>query len=280
MKIKSPLSYIALLFPSYELRQSLADAIRERDDLKREMEKRTMELKQAQNEKVGQLYRFAEFGKLSSGLFHDLMKSLGSITAHIGQLEKDGVVKPKMQSSLAKAIAASRRMARLIDNIKKQVSSDTIEHVFPVNQEIEDAVDILEYRARESKIEIVIDKFDMVETYGNPLKFHQIVINLIANAIDAYTSGISKVGKVTISLAEINNVGVLTVSDEGCGIPDQIKGRIFDAFFTTKPVDGIGLGLSSTKEIVEKCFNGNIFFKSIEGNGSIFTVTFPIQKEM
>jgi signal transduction histidine kinase len=68
----------------------------------------------------------------------------------------------------------------------------------------------------------------------------------------------------------------IIVQDWGCGISPEITGKIFQPFFTTKTTgNGIGIGLSSTKEIIEKDFSGTVTVESSEGWGSTFRITFP-----
>jgi two-component system NtrC family sensor kinase len=68
---------------------------------------------------------------------------------------------------------------------------------------------------------------------------------------------------------------VVSVGDSGCGIPEEIRGKIFDVFFTTKPAGvGSGLGLDIVKKIIDK-HHGKIDFKSEVGVGTTFTVTLP-----
>lgn len=100
-------------------------------------------------------------------------------------------------------------------------------------------------------------------------------LNLVVNAIES----IDKSGSVNVSLSRRRNgsqhdEAVITVSDTGCGIPDENSQRIFEPFFTTKP-DGTGIGLSTAKRTAAM-FNGRITFKSRAGHGSIFELSLPL----
>ncbi len=82
--------------------------------------------------------------------------------------------------------------------------------------------------------------------------------------------------EVRIAIDRKNNHLRLIVQDWGMGIPDEYRERIFRPFFSTKePHKGMGIGLSITKEIVEKYFQGTIAVKTTPGRGTTFTVTFP-----
>jgi signal transduction histidine kinase len=72
-------------------------------------------------------------------------------------------------------------------------------------------------------------------------------------------------------------MAVLSVADNGCGMTPVVRGRIFDPFFTTKDASkGIGIGLATIKNIIEKDLSGTIVVESEPETGSTFTVTFPI----
>ena len=110
---------------------------------------------------------------------------------------------------------------------------------------------------------------------GSRSKLTQVIMNLLLNAAHSINEGDATRNTITLSIRESNNDVVITVSDTGSGIPENIQERIFDAFFTTKSTEiGTGLGLSLSKEIIER-HKGSITLKSHEGEGSSFTVTLP-----
>ena len=249
----------------------------ERDNLEHTVELRTQEIKSLQAEKVADLYRSAEFGRLSSGLFHDLMKPLTTLVGMIEHLEHHSSEFENLKTYTEKSVHASRRMGSFLATIHKQMSRHVIETTFSCNAELQEAVDILTYRARENNVVLNLVQNDIICITGNPIKFHQIAINLIANAIDAYTKPSQTNRSVEISLIKKHDCLVLLVIDHGCGIPKNLIETIFDPFFTTKePHQGTGLGLSTTKSIVEKDFHGTITVDTTEGTGSSFVVTIPI----
>jgi signal transduction histidine kinase len=259
-------------------RKSEQALLRERDTLEVKVEERTRELKQMQQEKLGQLYHFAEFGRLSSGIFHDLMNPLSALIAHVSDIETYPENLPAIKVSLSKAVATSKRIGEFISTVKKQVRVDELQQVFLINKEIEEAIDILQYRAREAHVTIKLKMQKEISTYGNPLKFHQVAVNLIVNAIDATEQQHRAHPCIYVKLAKHERSVIFSVADEGCGIPESIRDKIFDPFFTTKSSKGIGLGLSTTKTIVEKEFAGTINVQSVEEYGTIFKVMFPLKK--
>ena len=106
-------------------------------------------------------------------------------------------------------------------------------------------------------------------------QLQQVFLNILNNAIDA----IGKDGEIhlkTRQLAKNNEIGI-EIGDNGPGIPKEMLNKIFDPFFTTKEVGkGTGLGLSISYSIVEK-LGGRIMVASGEGQGTTFTIYFPVR---
>jgi signal transduction histidine kinase len=248
----------------------------EKDWLEIKVEERTTALKRTQSEKIAQLYRFAEFGKLSSGIFHDLINPLTSVALNVTRLDEGRNSQTAETKHLVQnAITASKRMEEFLAAVRKQIQAQDLETLFSVNHEIEQAIQLLNYSAREKGISIIFSAKEDIQTYGNPLKFHQIALNLISNAIDSYsTHNTDRTIKIEAKLHK-NSISV-SVSDNGSGILPEILPKIFDPFFTTKPTHkGSGLGLSTTKEIIEKDFRGQVTVFSTPEKGSTFTITLP-----
>ncbi len=106
-----------------------------------------------------------------------------------------------------------------------------------------------------------------------PDELVQVWVNLIHNALQA----MNYQGRLTISIQKIENAAVISVSDTGAGIPEAIRSKIFDVFFTTKPVgEGSGLGLDIVKRIINK-HRGTISFESETGKGTTFVVSLPYE---
>ncbi len=255
--------------------QALAE---ERNLLEIKVEERTKELKELQKEKVAQLYRFAEFGKLSSGVFHDLMNSLNVVVDNVTQLERAPDHLPDVKKYVMKAVSTSRRIGDYISVVRKQIADDTALSTFSTHKEITDAIDILHFRAREAWVRIVCSTSEDVILQGNALKFYQIMLNLLSNAVDACENA-ERENLITISVIRTadRHHARITITDDGCGIESALLETVFTPFFTTKAYGkGIGLGLSQTKEIIEETFKGTISVTSIPHHGTTFIIMLPI----
>jgi signal transduction histidine kinase len=250
--------------------------LQERNNLEITIEERTKELKDSQQEKIIQLYRFAEFGKVSGGVFHDLMNSLQVVVSAVSRLEDTDTI-PDVKDNLSKAVAASKRMGNYMETARKQLISDDTISTFSVEKEIQDAMDMLRFHAREAMVSITYEGPREIYLHGNALKFYQVIFNLLINGIDACKdTNQQNTIIIKVSTDITNNKLNISIKDTGCGISPDIIDIIFNPFFTTKHAhQGVGLGLSQTKEIIEKVFNGSIAVASTVGKGTIFTIIFP-----
>lgn len=237
------------------------------------------ELKKTQIEKISQLYRFAEFGRLSSGFFHDIVNPLTVISLNLNKIqktEKKEIINAK--SYLTKAISATKRIEDFLIIIKKQIAKQENKTQFLLFEEIKQAIQILSFKARKAKVRIYLLAAKDIGTYGNSIKFSQIITNLISNAIDSYEKINSNNQKIVIKLRKKEDQILLTVQDWGSGINPKIINKIFEPCFTTKNFNkGTGIGLYTTKNIVENDFNGDIEVKSEKEKGTKFSIKFPIK---
>ncbi|MBF2015966.1 MAG: GHKL domain-containing protein [Rivularia sp. T60_A2020_040] len=176
-----------------------------------------------------------------------------------------------------KIVLSLRNFSRLDEAEFKQVD---------IHQGIDSTLMILGNKlkttSQHNEIQIVKDYGDIpfVECY--PSQLNQVLMNIIANAIDAFEEkpdhhkNISN--QITISTQKIahNSIKIM-IADNACGIPSEIHSKIFDPFFTTKQVGkGTGLGLSISYEIITDKHGGKLYFDSIVMKGTTFFIEIPI----
>ncbi len=122
---------------------------------------------------------------------------------------------------------------------------------------------------------------EVIRNYGEippilcyPDELNQVWTNLVHNALQ----GMDNRGTLTIDIARVDQEAKISITDSGCGIPEEIQGKIFEPFFTTKPVgEGSGLGLNIVKKIIDK-HSGNITVESQPGR-TTFDVFIPIEPD-
>jgi len=117
-----------------------------------------------------------------------------------------------------------------------------------------------------------------------PQDLSRAVLNVMSNACYTVWHKSQSAGEdykpcIDVAVRMEDQVLIITISDNGEGMTDEVKERLFENFFTTKPVgQGTGLGMSITRDIIEKKLGGKLSFTSTEGKGSTFTFTIPIRK--
>ena len=228
-----------------------------------------------------QLYRLAEVGKAASGLFHDLANPVTSVMLNLSQLhaELSATEMKETRVWLDRALTGTKRLESFIAAARKQMQNREVKDEFSLSQEITQTIDVLNFKARHQKVKVLfIPPPQEIVTYGNPLKFSQVMANLISNAIDAYDGLKTKNRQVEVRLWQDEELISITVQDWGTGIPAENRHHIFKPLFTTKsPEKGSGIGLAISRDIVENDFRGELTVSSVPHKGSEFYMTIQHQ---
>jgi two-component system NtrC family sensor kinase len=132
-------------------------------------------------------------------------------------------------------------------------------------------IDLFQSRASEQGVGLEADLGSLLATLCQPANVNQVLLNLLANALEACAPG----GKVTLRTRPVAGGAEIHVVDTGRGIDPAIRDKIFDPFFTTKPLGkGPGLGLSISHGIIQD-HGGSLTFDSVPGQGSSFIIFLP-----
>ncbi len=214
--------------------------------------------------------KLAALGQLSAAVGHDLRNPLSAVTTSLfilrRRLEKTGVVlDEKATEALALAERELQASQRIITDLLDYAREQHLERVpTPLQPLVREAVDLVRRRAD------VVVKVDVPELTV-PLardRFRQVLVNLVQNACEAIPEGRSGLVEVAASVEE----GALTlhVRDDGAGIDETTRARLFEPLFTTKK-EGTGLGLSIVESLVKQ-HDGSVSVDSIVGRGTTFTI--------
>jgi len=258
---------------------------KEKDNLEKEVRRRTKELKKTQLEKITNLYRFADFGRLTAGLFHDITNPLTQVSLNLDNIEHQARNKlfpnyKKINPILKSAIAGTKQMENLVLSVRNQIQQQETKNIYHPSDEIKASLDNLQYKATAHQVSFIFKPNRQITTFGNPIRFFQVVSNLVSNAIDAYYEVTRKTNrKIIINLKKDKKYITLMVQDFGSGIDPKNINKIYSPLFTTKgPEKGVGVGLYISRNIVEKELFGSIKVKSKINQGTTFFIKFPISK--
>jgi signal transduction histidine kinase len=142
-----------------------------------------------------------------------------------------------------------------------------------VGKLIEDVLELVKAKAEKEKIEIIRELDVLPEPCLDSGFIKTCLYNILLNAFHAMPGG----GRITVRAGSADGKLVIAVEDTGVGMSAEKISKIFDPFFTTKQ-DGLGIGLTLTKSVVEQ-HRGRIEFTSTEGKGSTITLFLPLEKE-
>lgn len=215
---------------------------------------------------------------LMSNISHELKNPI-SIINNYAVLLQDKDVDPDKQTEYAKAIAdSSKKMSELITNILKlnQLENQNIpteSKSFDLTEQLCECLLNFEDTWESKNIEVETDLQENLFVKSDMHLLNIVWNNLFSNAFKFTPQN----GKVTVELTQTRKFAVVTISDTGCGIPEDQLDLIFDKFYQCDPsrsTDGNGLGLALVKRIIN-ITNSFIFVKSDVNEGTVFTVKIP-----
>ena len=242
-------------------------------------------------EELRQALKMEAVGRLAGGVAHDFNNILTAITGHsellLADLPKHDPIRPDVEEVLGAANRASALTRQLLAFSRKQVLRPEPLDLAAVVLDMERML----RRVVNEDIELVADLpvgIGLVEADRSQIE--QVLVNLVVNARDAMPRG----GRLDVRIRRerlarslvreqvfvpAGDYVVLSVTDTGCGIPQDVMARIFEPFFTTKPAgQGTGLGLSTVFGIVKQS-GGFIWVASEPGTGTTFEIQLPVSTQ-
>ena len=239
----------------------------------------------AQREVENQLQqseKLTALGQLAGGIAHDFNNLLQAILGY-AQLMKANPENPELlQRSLSVVESAALDGSETVRRIQQFARLRPDERFMPVdvNHIVEDAVAITRPRweekiAHESRpMDLRLDLRAKQHIHGRSAALTEVMTNLVLNAMDAMPEG----GTLSIASKDVADAVVVVVTDTGIGMPEQVRRRVFEPFFSTKGESGSGLGLSMAYSIIRR-HGGDIRVESEPGRGATFTLTVPTARE-
>jgi signal transduction histidine kinase len=226
--------------------------------------------------------RLASIGQLAAGVAHEINNPLALINQAAGYIKDLFVIAKRYQTDEAlmesvdcildagdKCATITKQLLGFARNVDTKIQKVNLREVIS---------DVLIFHQKEAAYRNISVAVNMpkenLEIETDPGKLEQILLNLVTNAFHAMEDGHS----LEIQASSSNDEAVvISVSDNGCGIPKENLQKIFEPFFTTKKKDrGTGLGLAITYGLVKK-LHGSISLESNENKGTTFTITLPIR---
>jgi len=255
---------------SKEELESLNHTLEQRveEELRKNREKDDIVIKQS---------RFAAMGEMSSNIAHNWRQPLAIIGAallNIGDSYEDGsLTKEYLHKELEIANKTLERLSKTIDDFREFFRPPSVKSRFRIAKEIERAIKLIEAGLISKNIILLFEQRCECEAYGYPNEFSQVVLNIISNARDALMEHPVKDPKIEIYLySSGDNRSTVDIIDNAGGIEEELVHKVFEPYFTTKPVDkGSGVGLFMSKSIIEKNMDGRLTYIK-DNDRSIFRI--------
>ena len=228
-------------------------------------------------EQLIQAEKLAAMGQMLAGVAHELNNPLTAILGVTELVREREGLDDSMKRQLDLTHRQARRAARIVQNLL-EFSRPASPQKKPIdlNSIIERTLQLHEHSLRRNRIAIdFTPRTDMPAVVGDSNQLIQVLLNLITNAEQAIRE-VRESGRIQIRLSSSGGNVMVTVQDDGVGIPPETLPRLFDPFFTTKrPGGGTGLGLSICLSIIRE-HGGTIQAEPLPGGGSAFRIFLPV----
>ena len=223
--------------------------------------------------------RLATIGQSMAGLVHDINAPLTALMTLAQMIQSDPGADGTSRERSGQIIHAAQRAQRLVRELLTMTKPrpPTFEAV-DLNALIKQTMDLERPQCSVAGIKLVGDfQTDLPRVTADPHRLGQVLMNLLGNARQAMESS-GKGRNLTVRTRRRGEMVDIQVIDDGPGIPAEVKAKIFDWFFTTKPPgEGTGLGLAVSREILQ-AHGGNLHLEDTPGGGATFVLDIPRER--
>jgi two-component system, NtrC family, sensor kinase len=246
--------------------------------LEARVEQKTAELRRA-DEQMLHAEKLTSLGKMAAVVAHEINNPLSGILTYARLMRKwiergDAMDKHagEMRESLQLIESESRRCGEIVKNLLTFARAVPMNlNRVDVNGVVKQTLRLIDHKLELGNIALVLrlsPRKALVQ--GDAAQLEQLILALVMNAIEA----MPREGILTVSTENAESSVILTIEDDGIGIPDDVLAHLFEPFVTTKENHGVGLGLAISRRVVER-HRGTIDVASEPGRGTRFTITLP-----
>ncbi|MHC4404674.1 MAG: two-component system sensor histidine kinase NtrB [Planctomycetota bacterium] len=221
--------------------------------------------------------RYTEIARLAGGLAHEIKNPLSTIRLNMELLAEDLAESenPRDRRALAKVQVVERECGRLQELLDNFLDFAKVRRLnlqpTDLNGQVRQVLDFFKPKAAEAGIELVdYLTSDLPTVLLDRETFRGALLNVVLNAEQAMPDG----GQLVVRTSVTGEGVALDLIDTGCGMDENTRKHVFDAFFSTKPA-GSGLGLPTARKIIE-AHGGQIMIQSEPGRGTQFTIKLPV----
>ena len=201
--------------------------------------------------------RQAAMGEMIGNIAHQWRQPLNILGLTVQQLlmfyNMDEFTREFLEQSVGKSMQLIQHMSKTIDDFRNYFRPDKEKVEFKLSEAVISTLTLVEdsFKSEHIRIKFIAKSEPVIIGYRN--EYAQVILNILNNARDVFKEREIKDPKVSITIFTENGKAVVTIADNAGGIPEEIMGKIFDPYFTTKgPQTGTGLGLFMSKTIIDR----------------------------
>jgi signal transduction histidine kinase len=236
-------------------------------------ERMRINLQRSQQELLG-AERLATIGRVASSISHDLRHPLTAVVANAEFLCEHDLDTRQREELYGEIRAAVDQMTDLVDSLLEfSQARESLRRVFgPVETTLERAIRTVRARPEFHRLDISVLREGKCETWFDQKKVERVFANLLLNACEAVPP---ESGRIEANLRESKDVVEIRIIDNGAGVAEPIRGRLFQPFTSYGKQNGIGLGLTISQKIFQD-HGGDVCLESTEIGRTVFKLTLPI----
>jgi len=228
--------------------------------------------------------RLSALGMMAGGIAHEINNPLGIIHAYASDLlemvRESEVTAAAVERASTRIVETAKRIENIIKSLRHLAREGNTDPMLPASMQelVEGILELSRERCRMNSIRLTCSLIDPdLRVACREVQIAQAILNLLQNAFDAVVENAGDKW-IEISVGVAGNSVVVSVSDSGPGVPSNIRDRIMEPFFTTKPIGkGMGLGLSLAQSIAKQ-HGGELTLGELEGH-TCFSLTLPLRDE-
>lgn len=260
----------------------LKDVIAKSNEKIRKLENKSIKLELEHQKNVNKHQsKLASIGELSASIAHEINNpltiALGNLELYQREVKRKNLETESLTKFIQKQKVAFDRIKRIVTSLRTYSRSDENQSLedFILKDSLKEVFLLIQDIYKKNNVDLAFNYPDEgIKIHGIPGEFQQVLLNLIKNAKDSLEESEKKEISVSVEVLSPEEL-VIKIKDTGSGIDDEIKEKIFEQFFTSKPVGvGTGLGLGICRDIIEH-MGGTIRFESEKEIGTTFFIRLP-----
>ena len=249
------------------LRRSVEGLLEDVDQTQSELERSREHLLQAE--------KMAMVGRLAAGMAHSIRNPFTSVKMRLFSLNRGLDLTETQKDDFHVITEEIRHIDQIVQNFLEfsRPPKLKMQTICP-STVVDHALQLLEHRLKSYDVDIIVNRnrfMPVVE--ADPEQLKEVLVNIIVNACEAMTKGGTVTLEEDVIIERHGETAIIRIGDTGPGIPESIRGRVFQPFFTTKD-EGTGLGLSIAARIIEE-HGGRLNVTSEDGKGASFVIALP-----